>query len=223
MEGEPVTEPAECRVCPLCERAEGLSLLHADATREYWLCPACDLVHVPSRWHPSPDREKERYDQHRNDPADPGYRNFLMQLADALRPRLAPGSRGLDFGSGPTGALAGLFEEIGFPMTRYDPFYAPHAPALQDVYDFIASAEVFEHLFRPADEWRRLVRILRPGGWLGVMTGLRNPQTPFGGWWYRNDFTHVCFFSRRTFQWLADRDGLTLEFVGANVVLLQKP
>lgn len=208
--------------CPLCNGSEALSLLHRDPDREYWLCGRCDLVHVPAQWHPEPAREKHRYDQHRNDPADPGYCKFLRKLADPVLARVPPGRRGLDFGSGPAGALAGILAEAGMIMARYDPFYAPDDGALSASYDFVVSAEAMEHFFRPREEWQTLLRLLAPGGLLAVMTGLREPGTEFGRWWYRNDFTHVCFYSRRTFEWLAARDGLEIEFPAQNVILMQR-
>jgi SAM-dependent methyltransferase len=211
------TNPARC---PLCEDPGHLTLLHRDPDREYWICGTCDLVHVPAQWHPDPVSEKRRYDKHSNDPADPGYRKFLHMLADPVLARLPAGSRGLDFGCGPAGALAMILAENGMTMARFDPFYAPDGAALEAQYDFVVSAEAFEHFFRPALEWQKLLRLLRPGGLLGVMTGLRDPGTEFGRWWYRNDFTHVCYYSRRTFEWLATRDRLCVEFPAPNAILL---
>ncbi len=45
----------------------------------------------------------------------------------------------------------------------------------------------------------------------------------FGLWHYKNDPTHVCFFSRDTWQWWARQCGAGLEFIGSDVMLLQKP
>ena len=45
------------------------------------------------------------------------------------------------------------------------------------------------------------------------MTRLVPDHEPFAQWYYKRDPTHVCFFSRTTFEWLADqwRTVLTLE------------
>ena len=133
--------------CPLCCFRDSTAPFARDAAREYMICSECDLVFVPPRWHPAPDAEKRRYDLHQNDPSEPGYRRFLSQLADPLKARLPAGAQGLDFGCGPTAALALLLEEAGFRMGRYDPFYAPDSTVLQRVYDFIACSEVVEHFF----------------------------------------------------------------------------
>ena len=209
--------------CPLCARRDTTSPFAQDAAREYMICAQCDLVFVPPRWHPAADVEKQRYDTHRNDPADPGYRAFLAKLAAPLIARVPSGAEGLDFGCGPTAALALLLEEAGFRMRRYDPFYAPDRTVLQPAYDFVACSEAMEHFFHPAQEWELLLRLVKPGGWLGIMTLRREPATDFARWWYRNDFTHVAFYSRRTFEWLARRDHLDLEFSGLSVALLRKP
>ncbi|MEI6970830.1 MAG: class I SAM-dependent methyltransferase [bacterium] len=213
----------DTHTCPLCEEENAIHRLAAGLDRPYLLCGRCDLVFVPPPSHPSPEEERARYDQHRNSPADTGYRRFLSQLVDPLIRRLKPGAAGLDFGCGPTAVLSLMLEEAGFRMSRYDPFYAPDRGVLDESYDFIACSEAIEHFFRPAGEWSLLLRLLKPGGLLGIMTLLREPGTDFAGWWYRSDITHVCFYSRRTFKWLADRDRLDLEFQGTNIALLGKP
>lgn len=208
--------------CPLCDEHATLPFAR-DAARQYLICPQCDLVFVTPQFLPAPDAEKKRYDTHRNDPSDPGYRQFLSKLAAPLTARIPAACQGLDFGCGPTSALALLLEEAGFRMRRYDPFYAPDRGVLDESYDFVACSEAIEHFFHPALEWNLFLRLIKPGGWLGIMTLLRDPGTDFVQWWYRNDFTHVAFYSRKTFEWLARRDGLSLEFLGPSVVLLRKP
>ena len=214
---------AQSLSCPLCARCDTLAPFARDATREYLICSQCDLVFVPPRWQPEAEKEKQRYDTHQNDPADPGYRRFLAKLVAPLTARLPAGARGLDFGCGPTAVLALLLEEAGFRMRRFDPFYAADRAVLEQTYDFIACSEAIEHFFHPAQEWELFLQLVKPGGWLGIMTLLREPDTDFVRWWYRNDFTHVAFYSRRTFEWLAQRDGLAVEFEGSSVVLLRKP
>ena len=54
------------------------------------------------------------------------------------------------------------------------------------------------------------------------MTKLATEAEAFTRWHYKNDPTHVSFFSRDTFRFLAQRDGLEVEFVGNDVILLRK-
>jgi len=179
-------------------------------------------VFVPQQFHLSPGDEREVYDQHRNSPDDPGYRQFLSRLADPLLERLAPNSCGLDFGSGPGPTLSVMLAEQGHRMTLYDLYYAPNEEALADRYDFVTSTEVVEHLAAPGRELMRLWALLKPGGWLGIMTKLVSDQGAFGSWHYKNDPTHISFFSAETFEHLAQRWGTRAEFLGKDVILMNK-
>jgi hypothetical protein len=115
-----------------------------------------------------------------------------------------------------------MLEDQGCSMTCYDPYYAPNPEALDKTYDFITCTETFEHFYHPDKEWRLLLRLLKPGGWLGVMTKLIDDMDQFAQMHYIQDRTHVSFFSRKTFQFLADQDNLIVEFFGDNVILLHK-
>lgn len=207
--------------CPLCacSRCEHF---HRDARRDYYRCDTCRLVFVPPEQRLSPDRERAVYDQHQNRPDDLGYRRFLGRLFEPLARRLAPGARGLDFGSGPGPTLSLMFEEAGHPMAIYDPFYAPDPAVLERPYDFITATEVVEHLFAPGRELARLAALLPAGGWLGLMTKRVTDDEDFAGWHYILDPTHVVFFSETTFAWLARHLAMTVEFPAADVVILQK-
>lgn len=207
-----------CRLCG----SERVRKYGGDARRDYFRCEVCALVFVPPPQFLPRREEKKRYDLHRNSPLDPGYCGFLNRLFIPLGRRLAPGSLGLDFGSGPVPALARMFEAAGHRMTLYDPYYAPVPSALEQQYDFIAAVEVVEHLREPRKELDRLWQCLKPGGTLGVMTKFTADQDSFPKWHYKNDRTHVCFFSRPTFFWLAGRWGADITFPENDVVLIEK-
>lgn len=207
--------------CPLCGVPENPRFFQ-DRRRDYHRCRRCDLRFVPPHQYPDPATEKAEYDRHRNHPDDPGYRRFLGRLFQPLRQRLPPGSRGLDFGCGPGPTLSVMFAEAGFEMALYDPFYAPDAGALARDYDFITATEVVEHLHRPGQTLGRLWTRLRPGGCLGIMTKLAREPRAFAHWHYIRDPTHVVFFSRESFGWLAARLGATLEIIDPDVILLTR-
>lgn len=207
--------------CPLCT-AENPSPYTRDSRRPYLYCGHCGLVFVPPDYYLDRDAERAEYELHCNDPADPAYRGFLSRLAEPLTGRLAPGSVGLDFGCGPGPALAAMLRESGFRVALYDSFFAPDAVVLDAQYDFVCATEVVEHLHHPGRELDRLWSLLRIGGWLGIMTKLVRDRQAFDGWHYKNDPTHVCFFSERTWQWWATRYAARLERIGADVVLLQR-
>jgi len=65
------------------------------------------------------------------------------------------------------------------------------------------------------------------GGWLGIMTKRVRDQEAFKTWHYKNDPTHIGFFSEATFQWLTGRWSsmgipATLVITGNDVVLIEK-
>lgn len=208
--------------CPLCGGLQS-GPFHQDRRREYLRCPDCRLVFVPPVYHLSRKAEKAEYDRHQNRPDDPGYRRFLNRLFLPLQTRLAPGSKGLDFGSGPGPTLALMLTEAGHDVALYDPFYATDRAVLDQRYDFITATEVVEHLHRPGPELDRLYRHLLPGGLLGIMTKRVIDRVRFARWHYINDPTHVCFFSRATFTWLANHWGARLDIVDRDVIIISKP
>ncbi|MDO8861764.1 class I SAM-dependent methyltransferase [Haliea sp. E1-2-M8] len=206
--------------CPLCDGPGGD--FHRDRRRPYLRCGRCLLVWVPPAFLLAPEREKAEYDLHQNRPDDPAYRGFLGRLAGPLLQRLAAGCSGLEFGCGPGPALAAMLREAGHRVSLYDPFYFPNPGALEVCYDFITATEVVEHLHRPGAELERLWALLRPGGTLGIMTKLVRDREAFATWHYKNDPTHVCFFSRDTWNWWAQCHGATAVFPENDVILLRK-
>ena len=211
--------------CPLCGSNDA-SLLFTSRNRagcrEFEHCSVCDLVFVPSRYHLDEEAQRSRYLEHNNDPDDADYRRFLSRLLDPLRPCLKPGSAGLDYGAGPGPALAVMMREEGFDVRLFDPFFHPDRSALDRSYDFIACTETAEHFADPAREFRLLHRMLRPSGWLGLMTGMIDSWSGFPQWHYHRDPTHVCFYSKRTMQWIGERFRWRVRFPCPNVALFQK-
>ncbi len=213
--------PNSSSQCPLCLGHDSAAY-YRDAFREYFHCGDCSLVFVPPQFHLSEQQEKAVYDLHCNDPRDAGYRNFLSRLFDPLSKRLSAGAVGLDFGSGPGPTLSLMFQELGFSVEIYDKFYADNPQLLQQEYAFITASEVVEHLRQPRQELQRLYRLLKAGGTLGLMTKLVTDRAAFTDWHYKNDSSHLCFFSRQTFTWLGDFWGAEVEIVGQDVILIKK-
>ena len=213
--------PSSAPSCPLC----GAHPLVAFALREgrrYHRCPVCALVSMDPGDHLDPVQERARYDTHNNDPRDRGYRDFLDRLAAPLAARLPPGAQGLDYGAGPGPTLSLMMTERGFPTRIWDPFFAPDPEALGQRYDFVTCTETMEHFHRPGEEFLRLDGLLRPGGFLGVMTGILHPDVDFATWWYVRDPTHVAFYTPRSLEWIASRHRWELEVVGPGAVLFRK-
>lgn len=172
---------------------------------------------------PGPEEELAHYRTHENDPGDPGYRAFLSRLADPLLKQLQPGLNGLDFGCGPGPALAQMMREAGHGMAVFDPFFAPDKRPLQTTYDFITCTEVVEHFHQPYIEFSRLNAILKPGGWLGIMTMFQTDDARFANWHYRKDPTHVVFYRETTMRVIAADFGWNCDIPAQNIALFRKP
>lgn len=208
--------------CPLCGYSEDDFIFLSDNHRDYYRCSNCNLIYIPPSSHLSSEEEYAEYNKHRNSPEDEVYRNFLSRLFNPLSSRLSSGNFGLDFGSGPGPTLSVMFEEAGHIMDIYDPIYAPDKNVLKKQYDFVTASEVVEHLHNPAFELDLLWSILKPGGWFGIMTKLALDKEAFSKWHYINDPTHVCFFSKETMEWLAEKWKAEILFFGNDVILFQK-
>lgn len=209
------------QTCPLC-KASQIDNFYEDKKRQYLQCNTCYLVFVPSDYHLDSKAEKAEYDLHQNSPDDLGYRKFLGRIFEPINDQLQPNSDGLDFGCGPGPTLSVMFEEAGHNMTIYDKFYATDKSVFEQTYDFITATEVVEHLTDPSTELNRLWNCLKPGGTLGIMTKLVIDKDAFANWHYKNDMTHICFFSQKTFNWLAETWQAKLTFPAKDVIILKK-
>jgi len=209
------------RVCPVCEQGEPEHFEAVKAIR-YLRCPVCLATLMAPECRLPEDEEKAVYDLHDNHPDDPGYRRFLARLSAPLLERLPAGSAGLDFGCGPGPVLSSMLAETGMKVSLYDPYFYPDTGPLLERYDFITCTEVVEHLYRPAAVFRQLDSLLRPGGYLGVMTCFQTDDDRFANWHYRRDPTHVVFYRQATLQWLADSYGWHLEVPAKDVAIFRK-
>jgi SAM-dependent methyltransferase len=207
--------------CPLCGFAAP-ALFHTDALRPYLVCGRCRLVFVPATHWLDREAEKAVYDLHENDADDPGYRRFLSRLCGPLVERLPPAQRGLDFGCGPGPTLSRMLAEKGHRVDLHDPIYHDNPTVFNKTYDFITATEVVEHLCDPGLVLETLFGLLRPDGWLGIMTKLVQSQAAFRRWHYIRDPTHICFYSRATFDFLARRHAAIPQFAHKDVILMQK-
>lgn len=212
----------EALICPLCAAASCVFFAD-DKRRRYQQCTVCQLVFVAPCYQLSADSEKAEYDLHQNNPSDKGYRQFLSRLILPLQARLKPEHKGLDFGCGPGPTLSVMMAESGWSMDIYDPFYHCEKSVLDRRYDFITATEVVEHIYQPGACLNDLWAMLNPGGTLAIMTKLLINKTAFMSWHYKNDPTHVCFYSRQAFIFIAQRWQADIEFVASDVIFLRKP
>ena len=208
-------------LCPLCSSKSSHHFFR-DKNRDYFRCEACDLIFVLSEQFLSKTEEKARYDQHQNNPKDQRYRQFLGRIFHPLNERLSPLSSGLDFGSGPGPTLSVMLQEVGHSVEVYDYYYFMEPALLQRKYDFVTATEVLEHLHNPRMELDRIWSCVKIGGYLGIMTKLALDKKRFERWHYKNDPTHVCFYSHLTLQWIATQWNAEITFVEKDAAIFQK-
>ncbi len=214
--------------CPLCgssrdESCEEWMVPVKGGAARYFHCSHCDLVFLDPGLRPTAAEEKARYLEHNNSPAEEGYVRYLRGFAEeALLPYVGPPAEVLDFGSGPVPVFSQVLSGLGFTVDIYDPVFAPELHWQEKQYDAVTAVEVVEHLFEPMAEFRRILNVLRPGGYFVLRTLLHySDQDRFAAWWYRQDPTHVSFYSPRSFEYLAGQLGFDLVEIkkGRSVIL----
>lgn len=207
------------QVCPCCKSPSPVFFTESEV-RDYHLCLSvdCGAAFLGAFHHLSLETEKSRYDLHHNDITQQGYIDFLQPLLDCVRQ--TPTGHALDFGAGPTNTISRLTANPKLQWSVYDKFYSDTPEVFQKKYDVIAASEVFEHLRDPVFELQRLKNCLKPDGVIWIMTSMYDPERiSFGGWHYRRDPTHVVFYTRQSFRYLAKHCGLAEPvFVGERVV-----
>ena len=88
----------------------------------------------------------------------------------------------------------------------YDPLFWPERPV--GIYDFVFATECFEHFEYPRREVTWILSLLRPGGYLCVMTECWTARERFVRWYYTRDPTHIVYFHAETFVYLSREFGL---------------
>lgn len=129
----------------------------------------------------------------------------------------------LDFGSGPGPTLSLMLQELGFVCENYDIYYANHPELLKPChYDLITSTEVVEHLRKPYRVFQCMFSLLKPKATLAVMTKRSDTLERFKNWHYIQDPTHICFYNKTTFKWVAQQFEAHVTFPEDDVAIFHK-
>lgn len=183
-------------------------LCHTDADSyvlKTFECPNCRLIFKNPEDFLSAKAESLRYSSHQNISTDQGYLDFLGKLVLPLKLFLPKKFKSLDFGCGPGPTLSLILEPLGGETFNYDPyFFSDDSLLINKGYDVVTSTEVVEHFKTPQADWELLVSQLKRGGVLAVMTQMYSKEIDFKKWWYKNDPTHIVFYQKQTFNYLAD-------------------
>ncbi len=188
--------------CPLCLRQK-VEQFDQDKSRHYLKCD-CGLVYVPREELISEADEKKRYDSHQNSESDPGYKNYLNQIAEAMLPFLNKKEEGLDFGCGSSKIMEEILSDNGFKTRSFDLYYHPEEALLKGKYHFLILSEVIEHLRNPREILLNLKGMLHANGKIFIKTKWYPDKIhDFSQWFYKRDLTHIQFFNESSFQELS--------------------
>ena len=200
--------------CCICQSYELLMYKHPKFDIEFIECLRCKTIYKSKKMKISEEKEKEIYNLHENHKDNLGYVQFLSNfILDAVMPFKKQGEV-LDFGSGPNPVLKYILDHhYGFKTHIYDYYYHKDEKVFNHKYDVITSTEVFEHLWDPIKELKRLLNCLKPDGILAIMTLFR-PKTKeeVFNWFYIRDPSHVIFYSEESFKYLAKMLNLKIIF-----------
>jgi 2-polyprenyl-3-methyl-5-hydroxy-6-metoxy-1,4-benzoquinol methylase len=190
----------------------------------YHVCTVCDFISKDESLRLSNEVEQLQYDRHNNTMESTGYVDMFKELIKEYIEPLAVTRNVLDFGSGPGPVLYELLAEEGYNVSHYDPFYHPDVTYKESSFQLITSTEVVEHFFDPVKEFLHLSNLLEEGGYLLIMTHIRNKGLDvFLHWWYRRDVTHVSFYHLNTLEYIARVCGLEIiKHNNKNIILFKK-
>lgn len=191
----------------------------------YYHCLLCDLIFIDDKYILDSHSELQRYKLHNNSIEDEGYVNYFKKfIKTAGIDKLTKVNGALDFGCGPEPVLQILLQRMGIKTDIYDPYFYPDNNFLSKKYDLITCTEVLEHLTHPHKEIKLLASLLRKNGLLAVSTLFHTARKgDFKNWWYRQDPTHICFYSPVTFKWLERHLYFKIKVIdNHNVCVLEK-
>jgi SAM-dependent methyltransferase len=205
----------KCKIC--------LSPTHKDKDKKgrlYHFCGSCGFISLDPLFYLSESEEKERYELHNNSSDNKGYVQWLRNFLEiAVLPNLKGSDKILDFGSGPQPVMKELLEGEGFHVDIYDKYF--HSESLSGTYDMIISTEVFEHLKDPLSVFLQLKERLNPRGFLVLKTSFRpESDSDFLRWWYKEDSTHIGFFSRKTFAYISEYSELNVYYTDDDSIVI---
>jgi len=167
----------------------------------YQVCTSCETVVLDKHLLLNAKEEKTRYDLHSDDSTNEGYRKFVSPVVNSVFDTFRNTDKGLDYGCGNSRIVQKMLLEKEYTCEGYDPFYFPNIEILQEnTYHYITCCEVIEHFYKPYEEFKKLHQLLKPNGKLILKTNLLTPEIDFIKWWYKNDPTHVCFYSYKSLE-----------------------
>lgn len=200
--------------CILCS-SEIEKIKNNKSMINYFICKECDFIFIDKNNILSEELEKDRYLKHNNTFDNIGYVEKFKNLINKYVINNKSIRYILDFGCGYEPVLAKLLKEYDFFVDIYDKYFFQGITFLKKRYDLITLIEVIEHFKDPLLELLNLKKLLNKNGLLIIET-LFHPgdKEKFLSWWYKEDQTHISFFTLKTFEKIAEL--LKMEIVETN-------
>ena len=209
------------KTCTVCKNNKIEFFLNVNDL-DYWQCSLCKATMLNPIHFLSNHKEKKHYLKHNNKIDDIRYRNFLSNLIKPLKNKISINDIGLDYGCGYAPALADILKKDGFNVELYDPLFFKNENMFLRKFNFITCSEVVEHFFNPYEEFNKIDSLLASNSWFAVMTSFMTKDDLFKNWHYRRDPTHVVFYKKVTFKFIANKRNWATIFPSKNIVLFYK-
>lgn len=175
--------------------------------KKYHYCDFCKSVFLDNEFFLSKENQVDRYLLHNNTLDDFGYKTYLDNfLQQVLSFSNFENHTFLDYGSGPNPCLIELVKEkyTNFKVIEgWDLYFTKDFTPRENFYSLITCLEVAEHFEVPEESFKHIFSLLKKGGFLAVQTQLFVSETEFektekkfATWWYKDDTTHVTFYSK---------------------------
>ena len=179
---------------------------------KFYICKNCG--HLRKIELLNEENEKKRYDMH---VCDDGYNKYMHGVYKKIQPFLNKGLS-LDFGCGQIHLLSDILNDNGYSSMFYDKYYYPKEVDLS--FDNIILIEVFEHIENGFLLLLDLKSKLNKNGKIIIMTQL--VPNDLSNWWYLRDSTHISFYTLKSFNELALRLNMKLEYdINSSIFVLR--
>jgi SAM-dependent methyltransferase len=220
------------RLCRICRNP---SYPVFEDTRPFFACNVCGLIFSDCLL--SPEAVEKHYKDQHDNPFDwmKEANGFVELLKNAGISVPLMSSSILDYGSG-SGSLTEALKKIGFKVDCYEPMLHGefNRKSYAESYDVIILNEVVEHLEDINKTLDIIYSVLAPNGVVFFKTLLtdqiindpENFKESFKRWWYKDDPTHISFFSILTIEYICKDRGRNLAVraitYNDNCLILQK-
>ena len=203
---------SELKKCKLCHHKVKWYCDYFKIPKSFYKCTNCKAIYRDFETFVDEETEEKRYRTHNNDVYDERYQKFVSPITNAVSEDFEQTAKGLDYGCGTGPVATFILEKKGYNIRLYDPFFYPDTSFENERYDFIICCEVMEHFFNPQVEFQKLKNLLKPNGKLYCKTKMITDEfsvEAFKNWHYKNDPTHVFFYSPKTLQVIQEQFGFS--------------